>query len=182
LFSKFFSKTSSNKSENLIEEIYDMYYGTMMSVANSIIKDHALAEDIVAESFIKINRHLGKLQDISSHQTRGYIVSVVRSISYDFYNKRTRNKEDIDDNLELIPDKDINILSDLVIQDTCDSLKEIIQSLPEHLRDVVYLHASGYSHDEIAQSLGISYANSKKRLSRARKMAQKIWEGEKNGK
>ena len=172
----------SKENENLLEQIYEKYYGTMMAVANRILKDNALAEDAVAEAFVKINRHLEKLQDISCHQTRGYIVSIVRTISYDLCNKNNRRKEDIVDTLEAVPDNSINILEDLVNQDSYDSLKKIILSLPDSLKDVAYLYSNGYSHDEIAQALGISYANSKQRLSRARKMAQKIWAGEKNGK
>ena len=170
------------KNENLLEQIYGKYYGTMLFVANSILKDNTLAEDTVAEAFIKINRNIDKLKDISCHQTKGYIVSTVQTLSYDAYNKRTRRKEDIVDTFDDIPDERINILDDLQNQDSCASLIRIIKSLPTRLKEVAYLYASGYNHDEIAQTLGISYANSKKRLSRARKMAQKIWAGEKNEK
>jgi len=171
----------SKEHRNLIEQIYDLYYGTMMSVANQILKDQGLSEDAVAEAFVKISRHLDKFDDVSGHRTRGYIVKTVKTISYDLCKKINRRKEEPDDFLELTPDTNINILADLVNQESYDSLKDVIQSLPEHLKDVVFLYAGGYSHEEIGEALGISYANSKQRLSRARKIVKKMWAGEHNG-
>jgi len=164
----------------MLEQIYEKYYGTMLYIADNILHDRALAEDAVSESFIKLTPHLEKFQDISGHQTRGYIVKVVKTVSYDIYNKRVR-RDEIEEDFSAA-DKNVDILTDLVSQENYDSIKKIIHSLPDRLKDVLLLCASGYSHDEIAKALNITVSNSKKRLSRARELVKKKLGGKRDGK
>lgn len=172
----------SKGTEKQFEQIFREYYGLMMYIAMGILKDHDLAEDAVEEAYIKINRHLEKLKSVYCHQTKGYIVKVVRSISYDLYNKKERRRENIEESPEAVPDESINILENFINQESYNHLKEIIRTLPEKQRNVAQLFANGYSHEEIAQILGISRDSSKQCLHRARKTAQKLLRGEKNGK
>ncbi|MFN7329340.1 MAG: RNA polymerase sigma factor, partial [Bacteroidota bacterium] len=55
-----------------------------------------------------------------------------------------------------------------------DDLMKLIESLPTGYRVVFNLYAiDGYSHQEIAEQLGISENTSKSQLSRARALLQK---------
>jgi len=155
----------------MLEQLYKAYRDTMLYTAQNILHDHALAEDAVSESIIKLSRHMEKFQDIFSHQTKCYVVKTVKTVSYDMYNKRTRLKEDEED--INISDVNIDVWADMVRKEGFEELKKIIDTLPDHLKDVLMLRASGYSHDEIAQALNITVSNSKKRLSRGRARIKK---------
>ncbi|MCL2224818.1 MAG: sigma-70 family RNA polymerase sigma factor [Defluviitaleaceae bacterium] len=168
--------------KKLMERICDMYHGTMLYVANSILKDPNLAEDAVSESFVKMTKHLKKFHDISCHQTKSYIVSIVKTTSYDMCRKMHRKKEAPEDFPKTTSGKNVDILKDMINQESYETLLRTIMSLPDQLKNVLYLHTEGYSHDEIAKTLGISYDNSKKRLSRARQLAKKALEDKKNEK
>lgn len=167
-----------------IEQIYDEYYSLMLYIASSRLEDHALAEDVVSESFIKIMKHLGKFQDAASHQVKGYVVNIVRTTSLDFLRKRKREQDYVDlgesdEQLEYVPDASIRIMDGMIVNEWRESMKEAIKILPETLKHVTYLAwVHGFGHDEIAQQLGISLATSKKRLSRARQEIKKILTGD----
>jgi len=172
----------SDDDEKFVEQLYEEYHSLMLYVAFDILKDRALAEDVVSEAFIKVIRHLQKLKGFACHQTKKYIVSIVETTSLDFLKKRKSVKEDLEELLDISIGSDINILDDLVSREGYDSLMSVIQSLPKNLKDVAYLYfACNHSHEDIARTLGISYDNSKKRLSRAREMIKKIWAGERDG-
>lgn len=54
--------TEEEKSK--FEKIYFKYRQLMFKVANDILSDEYLAEDTVHKSFIKIMKHLDKINDI----------------------------------------------------------------------------------------------------------------------
>lgn len=111
-------KISSNADNDAaIRKIFDERYGLLLYVANEILNDHALAEDAVSESLIKINRNLHALEKLTCYQQRAFIVNIVKHTAIDFLRKR--NKENIadvpDDFFQTISDEKSDILSGLVM-------------------------------------------------------------------
>ena len=164
-----------------IEQIWHKYHGLMQYEARKILDDDA-AEDAVSEAYIKIIRNIHKFQDITSYQTRVYIVSIVRSTSIDVLRNMMRLKgrvEDSDELLEIAPDGDVDILGDLLAKEGLAAIETALASLPDHLKDVICLHlVDGISHVEIARMLGITEGASKMRLLRAKERIRKRLAGE----
>jgi len=161
---------------NKVERIWDIYRGLMMYEARRILNDQTLAEDAVQESFIKIMRHVEKLIDISSHETKAYIVSIVRSVCYDMLRKMKNggNNVDFEDVTEVLPDDEPDILSKLILNESYDAIKRAIQDLPYNLRSIIRLFLiEEHSHSEIAEILGITEVASRSRLKRAKKEIRK---------
>jgi RNA polymerase sigma-70 factor (ECF subfamily) len=53
---------------------------------------------------------------------------------------------------------------------------ELVHALPPHFRDVLVLHdVEGFTHEDIADALGIEPGTSKSRLSRARRLFRAWW-------
>ena len=176
---KIFKPASRTDDRGKMEQIWEKYQGLMLYEAKKYLASHASAEDAVSESCIKIFRNLDKIQEISSYQTRAYIVTIVRTTSIDILRKISRQKEDADDILEFSPDNSPGTLEKIISKEGYDTVKNAIESLPEQLRDIIYLSlVHNYSHSEIAKILGISQAASKMRLSRAKKEIRKRLAGE----
>jgi len=167
------------------EKIYEEYYGLMMHIALGVLEGHALAEDAVSESFIKIMKHNEKIAGLARHQRKSYIVSIVRTTSLDMLRKRGgafASKEDPDKALESVADSSIPVLDGLIAREGCESIVDAIKSLPGTLRDVAYLSlVYDQSHEEISSMLGISYDTSKTRLSRAKKLIREKLTEDSNG-
>ena len=168
MFAIFIGMLDTVEEKDKLTKIYEKYYGTMMSVAQSIISDRALAEDAVSDSIMTIIKNLHKITDISCHKTRAYIVIIVRSRVINLLNKQKRHTEEPIEDLEL-PDGNISVLDDLTAKESCDRIIQHILALPKSLADVLYLSAVlEHSNQEIAEILNISNDAVRQRLSRAK--------------
>jgi len=164
-----------NEAESsILVKIHKEYYDTMLYVAKSILSDHALAEDAVSETMIKIIKHIDKILEISSFNLKSYIVIIVRNTALDMLKKRTRQREETDVELEDMPDGELSVLDKLTSDESCILIMQAIDTLPKKLSDVLRLSANGYTHTEISVFLNINYNVVKMRLSRARQAVRKI--------
>ena len=120
----------SDADRYLVEQLYQQYRSTMFGVAFKILNDAPLAEDAVSEALIKIIRHRNKLTDIFCHKTRAYIVSIIRTTSYDLLQKRNRHVHVSDDELLEMPDTTQNVLLKLTAEDGLLAIKRAIHNLP----------------------------------------------------
>lgn len=162
------SMFDTEEDKDKLTKIYEKYYGTMLSVAKGIISDNALAEDAVSNSIMTIIKNLHKINDVSSHKTRSYIVIIVRSRAINLLNKQKRHPEESLDDFEL-PDNNVSILDELTMKESCNRIIDLIKALPKLLSDVLYLSAvMEHSNKEIADLLSISNDVVRKRLSRAK--------------
>ena len=163
-----------DNDKNKLEQIWAMYQSLMLYEAKKYFNNQAEAEDAVSEACIKLIRYLDKINEISSYQTRSYIVYIVRSVSIDILRKAKGNMNEPDDILETLPDDGVDILFDLIVKEGYQAIKDAIKSLPNQLKDVVYLSlVNERSHLEIAELLGITESASKMRLYRAKKEIRK---------
>ena len=161
------------------EQIYELYSGTMLYIANSILHKKHLAEDAVSEAFIRIINHLEKIEEPDCEQTRGFVVVIVRNIAYDFLrHSKSHPESELYDNLDYTDVKE-PVFEDVSAKEACNTIAQAIEQLPKPYADIIYLKVVfEYSHQEIAELLNISDENVKTRLHRARSALKKILSGE----
>lgn len=119
--------------------------------------DHAEAEDLVQESWVRAVRGLPSFRARSALRTWlcGLLVNV----------RRERIRVDWRE----VDAPDIDSAADTGVPDDALDLERAIGSLPEGAREVFVLHdVYGYTHREIAEMLGIVDGTSKSQLTRAR--------------
>lgn len=137
----------------------------MFYVANRILKDEYLSEDVVHQAFLRIIDNLSKIDKFDCHKTKGFIVVIVENIAIDFYRKRKRENsisfDEVEIYIEDVKNSDIFILNDL---------EEAILKLPINYSTVLRLkYSQGYSNGEISEILKISEENVRQRISRGKK-------------
>ena len=163
----FIGMLDNAEAKDKLTRIYKKYYGTMLSVAKSILSDCSSAEEAVSDAIMTIIDNLYKIDETSSHKTRAYIVIIVRSRAINILNKQKRFIDEPIEDLNL-PDTNASILENLTTKESFDKIVAHIKSLPEKLSDVLYLSAvMEHSNSEIANLLKISNDAVRKRLSRA---------------
>lgn len=148
--------------------LYTFFSGKMYTLCCRYIKDKMEAEDVLVMAFTKIFERIDQYKNEGSFE--GWIrrVMVNESLSYLRKNKNMYLETDIEA-ADREPDYD-RIESQLEAED----LMKVIGALPTGYRIVFNLYAvDGYSHQEIADQLGISENTSKSQLSRARALLQK---------
>jgi len=177
-----FMAINEEDDRSKMEQLWTMYHGLMLFEAKKFFNNIADAEDAISEVCVKIINNLSKIDELSSYQTRSYLVYIVRSVCIDILRKAKKSMEEFGDMLDDVPDKDVDILPDLVMKEGYETIREAIKSLPDHLKDVTFLAlVNNYSHAEISELLGITESASKMRLYRAKKEIRKKLAGDLNG-
>lgn len=152
--------------------LYEMFKRDVMGICMRYSRDRSEAEDMMQEGFIKVYSDLYQYRPIGP--LGGWIRRVVVNSCLRFIRKRKRLvfNEFSGMKTELIPTNE-NVVSDLGAQD----LMKLVQKLPDGYRLVFNLYVvEGFSHQEIADQLGISVNTSKSQLSRAKANLRKTIE------
>ncbi len=156
--------------------LYKMFSGKMYALCCRYVKDRMEAEDVLVIAFTKIFERISQYKGEGSFE--GWIrrVMVNESLTYLRKNKNMYLETDIEA-ASREPD-----YQQLENQLEAEDLLKLIEELPTGYRMVFNLYAiDGYTHQEIADQLGISENTSKSQLSRARALLQRrLLEQEKN--
>ena len=149
------------KGENrALEELFLLYKEKVFRMALAILGDQFLAEDVVQETFLRVQQNAKSYQFRNSE--REWIMTIAHNIAIDILRKRTK---------EIIQEEIISYreMSDAVSD--CDNdigFLQLIEPLNEPDRQIVSLHLiSGLKHREIAHILNMSVSAVKKRYERA---------------
>jgi len=150
-------------------EIYNKYYKAMYNTALRIVNDSAEAEDIMQEAFI---RAFAKLDTFQGKSTFGaWLKKITVNLSINSFNKNSKF-QNVSYEDEFKHELDENDGVDVTGEETDSKVKKIMKalnSLKESYRVVLTLHLiEGYDYDEICEILGLSSANCRTSISRAK--------------
>jgi len=169
----FLAMLETPEEKQQLTALYERYYKLMLNIAYDILHNGEDAEDAVQQTFLKLMPNLKKISDVTCHQTRNYLVIMVRRVCIDMYNEKKK--------IVQIPYEDLSedeagaTEGDLVEQMEFSELLRRVKSLPDIYGDVLYLmYCEDFSVKEIADSLEISVSAVKKRLERAREQLKAI--------
>lgn len=155
--------------------LVDKYKESIYALAYSRLRNFHDAEDITQDVFLKAYRNLRTLRRWDS------FLVWIRSIAINLCKNRIRAQSRRPD-AESIEDQETQILdkasadfyrdeqSSVSRDEALDSISKALESLPEIYQQVLTLHyLGGMSGEQMSQFLGISHANVRQRLSRARR-------------
>ncbi|WP_086477254.1 RNA polymerase sigma factor [Arenibacter amylolyticus] len=149
-------------------EVYDRYYQGMYNVAYRIVKQPALAEDVMQESFLSA---FTKLESFKGEVSFGaWLKRIVINNSIQEYRKMIKKQEvaldpvlyKVEDNEGYVADPgDVDLKAQHVIK--------TMGLLNEKYRLALTLHLiEGYDYEEISDIMQLSYANCRTIISRAK--------------
>jgi RNA polymerase sigma-70 factor (ECF subfamily) len=148
--------------------LFERYAGKLMTICLRYSCDRPEAEDMLQDAFIKIFSHIWQYKFEGSFE--GWIKRIVVNCALKTIQKKKTRFLEISNHDAAAPHSDSFVLSSL----SEDELIKMISSLPDGYRIVFNLYVmEGYSHDEIAEMLGIQAATSRSQLVKARKLLQK---------
>ena len=160
----------SDIERQVFTDIYETYSGKLYGVCLHYVHDHAVAEDLLHDSFIVIFSSLGSLRD--STRLESWMCSIVRNIAL----KHLRQAQKMPGTyIEDIPEPpfDDNVVN--ITEIPLDELLKVIDDLPEQYGNVFRLSVlEGLSHKEIGAILGIAPHSSSSNLARAKQLLRSI--------
>lgn len=158
------------------EELFQLYYGKMLSVCMRYANDRDSAEEVLQEGFIKIFDKLEAFNYQGSFE--GWMRRIMANTAIDSIRKSKKDPM-LTDNDE---DFKLGAENPMVIDEELETLglkaeiaMEAINELSPAYKAVFNLYVlEDYTHKEIAEILGISEGTSKSNLSKAKLNLQKI--------
>ena len=128
------------------------------------VKDEDVAKDIMQDTFVRVHQGLNNLRN--GTVLRVWLFTIARNLAL---NSVTRTRASDSSVEELMPHDD-NPYEAIQHQEEVKTVSSAIECLVPELREVAVLREyEGLSYREIAEVVGISEANVKVRLHRARK-------------
>ena len=161
-------------------EIYDQFYSKIRKFILALVKDEWVADDLIQETFLRIQDNLKNLKE--SSKLSSWIFRIAYNLCQDHFRqlKRSRKEERIDqeereDFKDALVQKGPDIQKELEQRQMGECVQNQINLLPDSLRTVlIFFDIMEFSHQEIADILGVTVENVKVRLHRARKKLKVI--------
>ena len=157
-------------------DIYYNYHDRVKKFIFALIKDEWVADDLIQETFIRVQHNLNQLRDDA--KLKPWIFRIAYNLCQDHFRKMSKLPEN---EPALIEKKEI--LTEPLFLKEFEQLQmgacvqDKIGLLPETYRTVIVLYdLMEFHHQEIAETLDVSVENVKVRLHRARKKLKTILE------
>jgi RNA polymerase sigma-70 factor (ECF subfamily) len=148
--------------------LFDRYSPILMGVCLRYCRTRAEAEDALQESFIRIFDKLDLYDFRGSFE--GWMKRLTVNVALKGYQRKRFTHEQ--SGIDSIPERGGAPTAYAQLGE--QELMALIHELPEGYRLVFNLYAiEGYSHKEIAETLGIQEASSRSQLLKARKLLQR---------
>jgi RNA polymerase sigma-70 factor (ECF subfamily) len=132
------------------------------------VRDEHLVDDLVQESFARIHRHLGDLEDVG--RMRAWVLQIARNVLADESRKARIPTTEIDDTVAAaVPERD-----ERELVRSSRFTEELLAQLPATHREALRLaELEGLPQREVAERLGISLTATKSRIRRGRELARR---------
>ena len=152
-------------------QLWQLYAGLMLRIAQQILSSDADAEDAVQQAFLYLLNHMQKISDPACLKTRSYIALITEHAAIDLLRARYRRGETgVDEAVNGIP----------VEEETESPLADALLRLSARYREALLLrYRHGCSIRELAELYGIQYGAAQRMLHRAKQaLRQELEKGE----
>jgi RNA polymerase sigma factor (sigma-70 family) len=155
-----------------LEQVYRAYEGLVYTLARRICRSPEDAEDVVQETFFEVCKSIGGFRGEGSGSLTAWIKRVAASKALmKLRRERYRETDELFEDGQLVARRDADVGLQL-------DLEAALERLPQRSRAVVWLHdVEGYTHEDIAELMGMTVSFSKSQLARAHARL-KAWLGE----
>ena len=150
-----------NNDRDAQAQLYNLYAKKLYATSLKYYRNRLEAEDNLQDSFMVI------FEKISQYTFKGSFEGWLRRVTVNTVLQKYRSKGVFEViNERVLEEKPVTVYEEDV---SLDFLLSIVQELPDRYRLVFNLYVlDDYSHQEIAEMLGISQGTSKSNLARAR--------------
>ena len=162
------------------QAIHKMFYGKMKSVCMRYTRDSDQAMDVLQEGFLKVFNNLEKYTGVGTFE--GWIRRIMVNLSIDRYRRLKHDlvllgeQNDIENWSGGTDDESDDSDENEEIYDiTPEQIIDAMQQLTPAYRTVFNLYVyEDYTHQDIAEALGISVGTSKSNYAKAKKNMRKL--------
>ncbi len=173
----FFSDGSSMEWHEVLELLRENYGSLMYTVANNILHNQDLAEEAVAESFLRLSKYNFKIDLILCNKTKSLMVIISKHVAINIYNAKKKDKMLFyyGDDIEIEDENAVLPLTVVIDHENITEVAQAIKSLDPKYSDIINMkYFKDYSDAEIASLFDISEGTVRSRLTRGRRLLKKL--------
>jgi RNA polymerase sigma-70 factor (ECF subfamily) len=165
-------------NEEAFAALYERLKSSVYRFALHMCGSATLADDITQDAFITLVEQGGKF-DESKGQVRSFLLGIARNFVRRAYRSQARSAPLITENeqgeeVELALESTHDTMADVLQGETVDLVREAVQSLPPHYREVVVLcDLCEMSYAEASAQLDCNLGTIRSRLNRAHALLAK---------
>jgi RNA polymerase sigma-70 factor (ECF subfamily) len=149
-----------------VESIWTEFASKLRNFIRSRVGDHAAAEDILQEVFLKVHRKLPTLR--ASERLEAWIWRITRNSIVDHF-RREHPNEPLTNAVSSAADEQATL------PDLTPCVRRFIAELaPNHREALLLTEWQGLTQEKMARRLGISLSGAKSRVQRARNQLKEI--------
>jgi RNA polymerase sigma-70 factor (ECF subfamily) len=164
------------KDRNAQKSLYEKYAAKMFGFCLRYSNSRADAQDLLQDGFIKVFDSIATLKEAS--QLEGWMSRIFINLAMTKFRKSSRGPVMVEV-IDVLDDSEEVSIDDEPME--VNEVLSCLMALPEKYRVVLNLYAiDKLSHKEISETVGISIANSKSLLFRARVMLKELVEQQRN--
>lgn len=165
---------AKDKDQKAQTKLINIFWVDVFSFVMKKVRDENDADEITVNVFSKV---LSKLDMFDPHfQFKTWILTIAQNTVIDFWRKKNRENEDAVENLDEVKNQYAKSPEELLIsEEEQKKIIKTIESLDANYQDIIKLRFfEEKSIKEIAEELGISVANTKVRVMRAKKVLAEL--------
>lgn len=157
------------------ERTYVLTIGLVASVANGILRDRRIAEDVAQEAYLRLARSSAGLRDLDGRALRAWLVSTTRNAAIDHVRRASSRREEA---TEAPPEQVARDETARAAVDGEPELDAALAALPIDQREALVLfHVGGLSGAEVARAIGKSRAATYTTIRRAERAMRSALDG-----
>jgi RNA polymerase sigma factor (sigma-70 family) len=160
----------AKRDERDKEKLFKAFYGYAMGVGLRYLNNRDDVEELVNDSFMKVFNHPGTFESLKPFKV--WLGRIVANGAIDRLRaaKKWKNMVDVEEHHQLSSPVSSSANTEY------NELLSLLNKLPDNYRLIFNLHeVDGFSHEEIAEQMGIPESTSRVYLMRARKKLQEYY-------
>ncbi len=165
-----------NGDRQAFEEIYNQYRSLVFAVCHRLVKNHAISEELVQDTFLLLLRKIHLFKGRSQFGTWLYQIARNTALMYIRDQEAKDNNESLaqwqEDDTKVAQLERVLKVNDSNLQSITDrvTLERLIAKMAPGYRSTLLLHDfHGYEHEEICEIMSVRQGTSKSQLHKGRK-------------
>ncbi len=157
--------------------IHDQYYHRVKKFILASVKNESVADDLVQETFIRIQENLDSLRDPG--KISSWIFRIAYHLCQDHFRALKKSSSQEENHDRPVALQESTVQKEFEQEEMSRCVQDKLSLLPETQRSIIiFADVMDFSHQEIADILDLTVENVKVTLHRARKRLKAILEKE----
>ena len=163
-----------SRNKEAFHHIYDLFHATLRNFAARLLNNPEEAEDIVAESFIKVWERCHTFNTVDG--VRAFLFTITRNACIDFLKHSHRKEASHKQILEMSQqDEEAYLQANMLKAELLEKVLSHVKNMPDGMKQIFLMaYIDGMSTADIAKQLNLAEDTVRVQKSRAVKLLKKI--------